>query len=312
MFRRAAVAPQIVGAITAALTARGYRIIPHLDREIEELAEVQKAGRWTLSHKQNLQSPPLTSEHLIDKLNLRERRRNGTWPDKSIARKMSMLYAVDGKITTVDPGYQTKWMTITIIGLDGHPYHIRLVPMPDTTLNDLIDGCGMMHGWFNYWSRCNNQDCADFIHGDGCAVNVDLETLDRLPPPGRFEYFSLAHFRSMNRGDMQFNTRFSCQMKLTEEMDGGLFACKQYYSRSLREVASDWGEMDHYATLASHKSRKIEPWAPMLEEPTKVDFPFTYEMLYAMDYEEVMKHKYPRYKRKDGFHTRPEYWAAYT
>lgn len=301
-----------LGVSLAATALRAYRIVPHIDREIEELADVQAAGRWTLGHKANLQAPPLWSEHTIDKLNLREKRRNGTWPEKSIARKISMLYAKDGVISTVDPGYVTKWMTITIVALDGHPYHVRLVPMVDHTVNDLIDGCGIMHGWFGHWSRCNNVDCADFIHGDGCVVNVDLETLDRMPPPGRFEYFSLAHFRSLNRGDFHFNTRFSCQIKLTEDLDGALIACKQYYSKSLRETASDWGEMDNYATLSSHKCRKIEPWAPMIEEPTKQDFPITFEMLYAMDYEEVMKHKYPRYKRKDGFHTTPEYWAAYT
>ena len=308
MYRRRAVVPVASSLLQA---FRGYRIVPHLDDEIEELAESQKAGRWMLAHRANYQAPPLPSEIMCDKLNHRERRRSGTLPEKSTARKLSMYYAEDGVVSETNPSYTTKWMTITVVGLDGHPYKIRTVPMIDTTLNDLIDGCGIAHGWMNHWSRCNNNDCADWIHGDGCIVNVDLETLDKLPPPGRFEYYSLSQYRGMNRGDITYNTRFSCQLKVTEELDGGLFAMKNFFSRSLREVASDWGDVDMYATLSTHKCRKIEPWAPMLEEPTVKDFPFTFDMLWATDFEEIMKHKYPRYKRKDGFHTKPETWAAY-
>jgi hypothetical protein len=291
--------------------ARHYRLLPHLDNEIEELAETQKAGRWFMGRKMNYALPPKQGEIMCEKMNMRERRRNGTLPEKSIARGMTQFWAKDGKLQRPDPNYEVKWITITIIGFDGHPYKFRTTPMPEVTLNTLIDGSGMCHGWGNMWSQCRNTDCGDFLHGDGCIVNVDIDTLDKLPVPGRWEYSSLVHYRTMNRADIKYNTRFSCQLKLTEELDGGLFALKQFYSRSLREAASDWGEDDNYATLACHKCRKIEPWAPMLEEPTLRDFNIQPEMLWSMDYETVLKHKYPYYKRKDGFHTKPEYWAAY-
>jgi len=289
--------------------ARPYRIIPHIDNEIEDLAEVQKSGRWFIAHRPSYCEPMKQSEVMTEKLNNRERRRNGTWPEKSIARRLSQYWAKDGKIQ--QPNHKTKWMTITVIGFDGHPYHFRVYPLQEMTLNALIDQSGMNHGWSTMWGRCFNVDCSDATHGDGCLVNVDLETLDRLAPPGRWEYFMLTHYRTMNRADVKFNVRFSCQIRLTEELDGGVFAMKQYYSRALREAAADWGEDDNWATIAAFRSKKVEPWAPMIEEPTKRDFPITPALLWAKDYEEVLKHKYPSYKRKDGFHTRPDYWSSY-
>ena len=292
-------------------SSRSYRVMPHIDNEIEELAETQKQGRWFMGKKVLYCAPPKQGELMCDKLNDRERRRNGTWPEKSLARGMTQLWAKDGVLQQIDAHHENKIITITVVGFDGHPFHFRIPAMPDVTLNTLIDGSGICHGWGNIWGACRNSDCGDYLHGDGCLVNVDIDTLDRLPVPGRWEYSSLTHYRSMNRADIKWNTRFSCQLKLTEDLDGGLFAMKQFYSRSLREQAADWGEDDNYATLACHKCRKIEPWAPMLEEPTMRCFNLQPEMLWLSDYESVLKHKYPRYERKDGFHTKPEYWAAY-
>jgi hypothetical protein len=314
MLRRALSAPRAARAATfaaplAAAAQRGYRVLPHIDQEIEELAETQKAGRWFSGHKPNYCEPMRKFEIMCDKLNNRERRRNGTWHERSIARAFSQHWAKDGKLQ--EPQYKTKWLTLTVVGYDGHPYHFRLHPLPDVTLNTLIDGSGMNHGWSMLWQKCNNPDCADVTHGDGCLINVDIETLDNLPVPGRFEYYALSHFRSHNRADVRFTARFSCQLKLTADLDGGVFAMKQIYARSLRESAGDWGEDDNVATVGYHKCRKIEPYAPMLEEPTVRDFPITAELLWAQDYEEVMKHKYPNYKRKDGYHTKPETWAAF-
>ena len=50
----------------------------------------------------------------------------------------------------------------------------------------------------------------------------------------------------------------------------------------------------------------------MLEEPTVRGFPLDLNLLYTEDYEDVLKFKYPNYKRKSGFHSRISYWAAYT
>ena len=186
-----------------------------------------------------------------------------------------------------------------------------MYPMPEMTLNAVIDGSGMNAGYPFYWQRCLNPNCLDMNHSEGCLINVDLDTLDKLPPPGRYEYYALTHFRMMNRGDIHFTTRFSCQINISQELDGAVFAMKQIWSRSLREQVAEWGEDDTYATLALCKCRKMEPWAPMLEEPTVRDFPITGDLLWADDYEEVLKHKYPHYKRKDNFHTKPAMWAAY-
>ena len=302
------VAPSV--AATAAATAiRNYRVMPHLDNEIEELAETQKRGRWFMSYKTNYFEPLKQSELMCDKLNQREKRRNGTLPEKSIIRRMSNIFAKDGKIQR--PAEKVKWMTITVIGFDGHPYFFRLLPQNDSTLNHIIDGSGMNHGWPTMWSKCRNSDAADFNHGDGCLLNVDLDTIEKLPVPGRFEYFALTHYRNLNRADVTYTARFSCQIKLGPEIDGAVFALKQYFSRSLREHVVDWGEDDNYATIATHRQRKIEPWAPMLEEPTIRDFPLTPELLWVKDYEDVLKFKYPDYTRKSGYHTRPDYWSTY-
>nr|CCC90535.1 unnamed protein product [Trypanosoma congolense IL3000] len=288
---------------------RSYRIIPHVYNEIEELAETQEAGRWQISHRNCLQQPLKKAEIMCDKLNYREKRRTGKLPEKSITRRLSQTYAVDGK--EYESKYKTKIINITIVGFDGHPYHFRTYPMPDVTLNTLIDGSGMCHGYAHYWGKCNNPDCADWNHGDGCLVNVDIETLDRLLPPNRWEYTSLTNWRSMDRPDITYNTRFSCQIPITEELDGGLFALKQYWSRALRETVSDWGLVDDMATIHSARCRRIEPWAPPLEEPTKIDFPITLDMLWAQSYQDILKAKYPNRRRKDGYHTKPEMWAAY-
>lgn len=314
MLRRLSPASRVSGgALFAAHQQQGrnYRILPHIDTEIEELAETQSRGRWFLSHITSYQEPQRQSELMCDKLNLRERRRNGTLPEKSICRAMSNLWAKDGVLQQPDEASRTKWIKFTVVGFDGHPYHFRLYPMIDMSLNNLIDSTGMNHGWRTMWNRCNNHECADQYHGDGCLINVDLDTLDKLPPPSRFEYMALTHHRMHNRADVRFTARFSCQIKVIEDLDGGLFAMKQYFSRSLREMAGDWGETDIYATAACHKQKKIEPWAPMLEEPTKKDFPITWDLIWARDYESVLKQKYPSYRRKDGFHTKPEMWDTH-
>ncbi|EPY33166.1 hypothetical protein STCU_02455 [Strigomonas culicis] len=183
--------------------------------------------------------------------------------------------------------------------------------MPDVTLNNLIDGSGMCHGHGGVWSKCNNTDCSDWNHGDGCMVNVDIETLDRLLPPNRWEYTSLTAWRNTDRPDISYNTRFSCQIPITAELDGAVFATKQYYTQSLREAVAGWGQTDDMATISAVRSKKIEPWAPIIEEPLKRDFPITLDMLWANSYQDIMKEMNPNYRRTDGYHTRPENWAAY-
>lgn len=262
-----------------------------------------------MANRPNYSEPLTSAEIMCDKLNMRERRRNGTIPEKSIARAMTQFWAKDGVLQ--EPHYKTKMITFTVIGFDGHPYHFRTTPMVETTLNAMIDGSGMNHGFPHMWQSCRNPNCIDLNHSDGCLINVDLDTLSKLPVPGRFEYYSLAHHRMLNRGDQSFTSRFSCQITITDELDGAVFAMKQLFSRSLREKVAEWGEDDNYATIAQHKCRKLEPWAPYVEEPTVRDFAITGDMLWADDYEEVLKHKYPNYKRKDGFHTKPSNWAAY-
>ncbi|KAG5481583.1 hypothetical protein LSCM1_05607 [Leishmania martiniquensis] len=298
-----------VNIAALSVSGRQYRIIPHLYNEIEELAETQRQGRWSISHRNCLQQPLKKAEIMCDKLNLREGRRSGLLPEKSIARRLSQQYAVDG--TVWESKSKTKLISITVVNFDGHPFHFRTYPMPDVTLNTLIDGSGMCHGHATHWGKCNNPDCSDWNHGDGCMVNVDIETLDRLLPPNRWEYTSLTAWRATDRPDITFNTRFSCQIPITEELDGALFALKQLWTRSLRESVSDWGLVDDQATIHSARSKKIEPWAPIIEEPTKVDFPITWDMLWATGYQDIMKEKYSNFRRKDGFHTKPEMWAAY-
>lgn len=288
---------------------RAYRVNPHIYNEIEELAETQKAGRWGIQFVGSLSAPMKKAEVMCDKLNLREQRRSGQLPEKAQARKLSQAYQKDGKVC--EPEYVAKKITITVVGFDGHPYIFRLVPMPDMTLNMLIDGSGMCYGYRNYWERCSNPDCIDPNHNDGCQVNVDLETLDRLPPPGRFEHLSLEQHRSNDRPDIQYNTRFSCQLRLTEELDGALFALKNIWGKSLRTQVGSWGETDIQATISSMRSKRIEPWAPILEEPTKRSFPITLDMFWSDSYQEIMLHKYPNYRRTDGFHSKPQTWAAY-
>lgn len=298
-------------AATAALACgtRRYRIIPHMYNEIEELAETQKGQRWYISHRNCLQQPLKKGEIMAEKLNLREARRTGVLPEKSVARRLSQKYAVDGKI--YESKSKTKLINITVINFDGHPFHFRTYPMPDVTLNTLIDGSGMCHGHATHWGKCNNPDCSDWNHGDGCLVNVDIETLDRLLPPNRWEYMSLAAWRATDRPDIVFNTRFSCQIPVTEELDGAVFALKQLWTRALRESVSDWGLVDDQGTINGARSKRIEPWAPIIEEPTLVDFPITWDMLWATGYQDIMQAKYSNYCRKDGYHTKPETWATY-
>jgi hypothetical protein len=311
MLRRVLSVAQLSAAVgaTTSSAVRGYRLIPHIDNEIEELAETQKLGRWQISHKNTLQQPLRKAEIVCDKLNLREKRRTGILPEKSIARKLSQIYQKDGRVC--EPDYSVKLINVTIIGFDGHPFHFRLPPMPEVSLNTLIDGSGMCHGHGNQWGKCNNPNCEDFNHGDGCIVNVDLETLDRLPPPNRYEYTSLVNWRMMDRPDVTYNTRFSCQIMLSQELDGGLFALKQYWTRSLRETATGWYQHDEYATVSAMRSKKIEPWAPLIEEPTKRDFPITFDMLWVESYQELLAMKDTSYRRRDGFHTKPQMWSLY-
>ena len=54
MLRRASVLPRapLVRVVpVVSLAARSYRVLPHLERDIEELAETQKKGRWFMSSR---------------------------------------------------------------------------------------------------------------------------------------------------------------------------------------------------------------------------------------------------------------------
>lgn len=296
-----------VSTSLAALAAhRDYRVIPHIEWEVEELAETQKAGRWQVHNKYTMSQPETKGEAMCHKLNFREARRRGVLPEKSIIRRVADTYGVDGKKYENDPAYQMKYINITVVGFDGHPFHFRVPPMPDVTLNALIDGSGMNMGATNYFNKCNNKDCTDAMHGEGCLINVDLETLDRLLPPGRFEYNTLNNARIGGaRPDISYTSRFSCQLRITPELDGGLFAMKQINGAKLIESVQDWGHYDDLATLGYARCRQVEPFAPYMEEPLETDFPITLDMLWEDDWEEIMKHKYPKWARKDGFHTKP-------
>lgn len=298
-----------MGMAALQLQKAPYRIMPHVYNEHEELADVQKNKRWFITHRDIYGTPPIKAELMTEKLNLREGRRRGIMPERSIARKFSQVYAVDGEVST--PPVKAKMLTITVIGMDGHPYYFRVPPMPDTTLNTLIDGTGIMIGYPMAFQQCRNVECADLNHGDGCMVNVDIDTLDKLLPPTRNEFHSLNFFRELGYSAVQYNTRFSCQLFLTEDLDGGIFAMKQPFARGLYESTQGWNQLDTQATLAMRGSRRIEPWAPPLEEPTKADFPLTMDLIWEDDPETLLQRKYPKYRRKDGFHTKPRYWDQY-
>jgi hypothetical protein len=287
----------------------GYRIIPHIERGIEELADVQKYNRWQIAGHSNYAAPERRSEQMVRKLNTREARRRGVFPERSLARRLSNTYAVDGKVS--EPYYKVSPITITIVGFDGHPFNFKMWPVPNRTINNLIDGSGMNYGFPMMWSRCLNPDCGDHTHGEGCLINVDVDTLNKLPAPGRFEWQQLSLMRRLSRADVSFNSRFSCQLRLTEHLDGGVFALKQFHSKHLRAMATEWEEIDNYAVFALARQKKIEPWAPPIEEPLVRDFPISLDMLWSDDYEEMLQQKYPWYQRKDGFHTRPEMWSTY-
>jgi hypothetical protein len=295
--------------VVAAPAARSYRTVPHINYEVEELAETQRRGRWS-TIQGNLQGPYKKAEIMCQKLNYREARRIGWLPEKSIIRKQSQFYQKDGHIC--EPHYKTKLINFTVVGFDGHPFYFRMPPMPTVTLNTLIDGTTMVHGQGNFWSKCTNPDCNDKSHGDGCMVNVDLETLDLLPPPSRSEYNHLAMHANMGRPDITFNTRFSCQITLSEELDGALFALKQFYSTNLRASVCNWSSTDDYGTFISMRSRKVEPWAPLIEEKLVQDFPYTIDMLWAESYQDIMAVKNPNYVRTDGTRTRPSHWMDTT
>eukprot|EP00759_Apiculatamorpha_spiralis_P017948 PhF_6_TR24016/c0_g1_i1/m.33624 len=286
-----------------------YRIIPHIDRDIEELADVQQYSRWKIGSTTSYAEPERRAEQMVRKLNAREVRRRGIFPERSIARRISNTYAVDGKVC--EPYYKVKMITFTVVSFDGHPFVFRMWPIPNRTINNLIDGCGMCYGYPQLWSRCLNQDCSDYNHGEGCLVNLDVDTLNKLPAPNRREYMHMTFLRRMNRGDITFNTRFSCQLRITEQMDGAVIALKQYHSRHLRAMATDWEDIDNSSLFALARQARIEPWAPPVEKPMERDFPVSLDLLWAEDYEEILQQKYPWYQRKDGFSTRPELWASY-
>jgi hypothetical protein len=288
---------------------RGYRIFPHLDTEVEEFAEINTPGKYYLGCRQLYNGAPKQGEIMLEKINQRHRKRRGTYPEKAMARRLSQMYADHGKTSVTN--YTVKTMLITAVGFDGHHYKMRVTPHADMTVNHLIDGSGLNYGWPQFWGRCSNYDCSDWLHGDGCLMNCDIDTLAKLPVPTRLEWSQLTHYRSLNRADAGFNARFSCQIRISEELDGAVFALKQFNSKALRGMAMDWFEVDYTATIALHKCRRVEPWAPMLEEPTMRDFPITWEMLWANDWEAIYQEKYPNYRRKDGFHTKPESWASY-
>ena len=297
------------GSIIAGGAHRDYRIMPHIYNEIEELAETQKAGRWDISHRNSLGGPLKRAEHMCNKLNEREARRNGTMPEKSIARKLSMFYTnKDG--TPHYANYRVKKIKFTVIGMDGHPFHFVMPPMPEYTINNIIASSGMNYGHSLYFNACDNEDCQDFNHGDGCLVNVDLETLDRLQPPNRYEYTQLSQFRGLDHPNITFNSRFSCQVAITEELDGAVFAQASPYTRGGRAMTTDTSNFDDLGLIAGHKSKRVEPWAPILEEPTVRDFSLGYDTLWCTSYQDFMAKKYPNYKRKDGFHSKPTTWCA--
>jgi hypothetical protein len=304
MLRRICFAPSAVVACVAPI--RHYRVMPHINYEIEELAETQRAGRWSVNNMGQHQAPYKKAEIVCDKLNYRERRRSGIMPEKSLIRKQSQFYQKDGHVC--EPHYKTKIISFTVMSFDGHPFYFRMPPMPTVTLNSLIDGSSMCQGHGMYWSKCTNPDCLDKNHGDGCLVNVDIETLDLLPPPTRWEYNSLFAARKLDRPDVTFNTRFSCQITLTEEIDGALFALKQMFSNNLRATVCQWSATDDYAVVSQMRQRKVEPWAPLVEEPLTRDFPLTLDMLWSESYQDIMRHKVPNYIRTDGTRTRPDYW----
>ena len=133
--------------------------------------------------------------------------------------------------------------------------------------------CPKLYGW-EWWVHANS-DCGDHT----CLVNVDVDTIHKLPAPTRYEYQQLALLRRLSRADVTFNSRFSCQLRLTEHLDGGVFALKQFHSRHLRAMAAEWEDIDNYAIFAQARQGKFEPWYPPIEAPLERDFPISFDML---------------------------------
>ena len=115
--RRVCFSHKTVGAL--AVAARAYRVMPHIHREIEELADVQQGYRWNIGGKTNYAAPPRQSEVMCDRLNVREARRQGKLPEKSVARRLSQNWAKDGKVCHIPDEYKTKWINITGNGTGG-------------------------------------------------------------------------------------------------------------------------------------------------------------------------------------------------
>eukprot|EP00744_Colponema_vietnamica_P008602 GILI01012264.1.p1 GENE.GILI01012264.1~~GILI01012264.1.p1 ORF type:complete len:283 (-),score=61.43 GILI01012264.1:234-1001(-) len=248
-------------------------------------------------------------ELMCAKLNQREARRTGVLPEKSIARKLSNFYTNKDGTVHYDEHHATHIIKFTVVGFDGHPFFFEVPPMAEATVNDLIAASGVVYGEANNFQHCANPDCYDKSHGDGCMVNIDLDTLDRLLPPNRFEYQTLTLLRMMDRADITFTTRFSCQIRITPELDGALIAMKQIMKPRLRSGVTEWGPVDDAATLNVMRSKRVEPWAPIMEEPTKRDFPIGFHHLWATNYTDLMAERDSRYQRKDGFHSKPVMWA---
>lgn len=54
---------------------------------------------------------------------------------------------------------------------------------------------------------------------------------------------------------------------------------KQVHSAGLRAATSDWGTFEDYGVVQSARCKPIQPWAPIIEQPTKIDFPITPDMI---------------------------------
>lgn len=293
---------------------RHYRIMPHVDNEIQELAEMNRQGRW-FAPAANYCEPMRNCELLCDMLNSREARRTGQWPERAISRDLSQTYAKDGVVQEPGEAYKVKPIQFTILGIDGHPYHIRMPCAPDITLSDVIDQSGVADGWKpNQFAVCGaGPDGGTVFHEAGCLINIDIDTLDKMLPPTRWEHQQLQFYRDNDRPDVTYTSRFACCVKITEELDGAVVAMKNHINKSLRAKSMGFGEDDNYATISLHKSRKLEPWAPMVEEPTARDFPITPGLLWARSWQDIYKHKYKDYVRHDGHHSHPETnYASYT
>jgi ferredoxin, 2Fe-2S len=99
---------------------------------------------------------------------------------------------------------KTTMATVTYISFDGEEHHVELAP-----------GQSVMQGAVNNNVRGIIGDCGGSCSCATCHVYVDLEWLDKLDAKSETEEILLEEVC-----DPQDNSRLSCQIKISEDLDG--------------------------------------------------------------------------------------------